>query len=105
MEGTNTDEHPLWGESLSSYPDVFLATLQRHEARQEPYNTFELEYAVKGLQKYINHLPRSLLERLLLFSQTLASLEPLIVPEIIPGIMEILGVYCEKNKVELALLS
>ncbi|KAF8596161.1 hypothetical protein BDV93DRAFT_77450 [Ceratobasidium sp. AG-I] len=99
MEETETDEHQLWGESLASYPDTFLATVQRHEARQESYDTSELKSAVEELQKYTDHLPISLLERLLLFSQTSRNIEHLIVPEIIPGIMRILEIYCEQNKI------
>lgn len=100
-----TDEHLLWGESLVSYPDTFLTTVQRHEACQESYDTSELENAVKELQRYTDHLPRSLLERLLLFSQTSRNIEQLLVPEVIPGIMEILETYCEQNKVDQTLFS
>lgn len=101
----DTDEHPQWGESLASYPDMFLATVKHHETHQNSYDTSELEIAVRELQKYIDYLPRSLLEQLLLFSQTSTNVEHLLVPEIIPGIMEILETYCKQNKIGLPLLS
>ncbi|KAF8596162.1 hypothetical protein BDV93DRAFT_611032 [Ceratobasidium sp. AG-I] len=99
MEEAGTERHQRWGESLASYPDTFLATVQRHEARQESYDTSELQIAVKELQKYTEYLPGSVLERLLLFSQTSRNIEHLLVPDIIPGIMEILETYCEQNKI------
>ena len=105
MEEASVDEHQLWGESLASYPDTFLATVRRHEARQGSYDTSELKSAVKELQQYTDYLPGSVLERLLLFSQTSRNIEHLVVPEIIPGVMEILETYCEQNKVELTVLS
>ncbi|KAF8596159.1 hypothetical protein BDV93DRAFT_528214 [Ceratobasidium sp. AG-I] len=95
MEEAGIDKHSLWGESLASYPDM----VQHHETFRESYDTSELKSAVKELQQYIDYLPISVLERLLLFSQTSRDIKHLLVPKIIPGIIEILEIYCEQNKI------
>lgn len=100
MEDGGGGAHPQWGESLASYPETFLDTLQRQQAQQEILDSSTLNSMAILLHRCVDRLPRQLLERLLYFSRSSGNVKHLLVPGVIPEIVELIAIYCGQNKVD-----